>query len=262
MINYSDIEAANWSLLKNYFRSPAHVKYAMDNPREQTDSMALGTLLHMAILEPHKLKDVYSYTKLDGRTKAGIKQQSEINEMLAAGVTVAAQSEVDTVSAMASALFANSTAKKIVTAVTETEKVLQAELLGLPCKGLADFFSETVRFAGDIKTTAKDARFFSFQSEAAKYHYFGQATFYMRLCAAMGIPVDAFFFLVIESAPPHGVCVYQLSEVTKSTCDIAIDGILAKHKACLATNYWPAYSESLEPLEAPDYYYRKMESMQ
>lgn len=260
-MKYEDIEALNHSTLKLHFKSPAHVKHYLENGRKETAEMARGTLLHLAILEPHKLSDVMVYDKLDGRTKEGRTQREELEEARESGVLTAPRAELERVSEMAQSVFAHSDANKIVKAVSECEKILQGELLGIKCKGLADFYSEKGQFLGDLKTTSKDPRFFSFQREAANFHYYTQAAFYLLLCKAMNIKADAFFWIVVESEPPYGVCVYPLSEVTRSTCDLAIEALLERHKACEATDYWPCYSEPMQPLDAPDYYFSKLEAL-
>jgi hypothetical protein len=262
MTSYNEIKAVNWSLLKHYFKSPLHVKYAMEHPREDTEAMSLGSLLHLAILEPHKLKDVHSYERLDWRTKEGRIQRAEIEGLQAAGVMCVSRKEFESVKGMADAVFAQPSAKKIVGAVSETEKVLQAEVAGVKCKGLADFYSEKGKFIGDFKTTSKDPRFFGFQKEAANYHYFGQAAFYMRLCKAMGLEVDTFFWIVIESEAPHGVCIHRLSDVTQSSCDIAIDRFLGWHLHFTTTERWRGYDDVIQTLDCPDWYFKKMEALQ
>ena len=37
-------------------RSPAHFKYAVENPAEQSPAMAFGSAVHMAVLEPRRLR--------------------------------------------------------------------------------------------------------------------------------------------------------------------------------------------------------------
>lgn len=260
-MKYEEIDAVNHSLLKWYFRSPAHVKHVMENGTERSEAMSRGTLLHLAILEPHKLEGVMVYDKLDGRTKAGKAQAQELEEAQAAGVLTAPKAELERVAAMAESVFAHHDASKIVKAVTQTEMLLQGELCGMKCKGLADFYSEPGEFLGDLKTTSKDARFFSFQREAANFHYYTQAAFYLMLCAKMGIKADAFIWIVVESEPPYAVCCHPLSDVTKAACDLAIESLLERHKTCQMLNQWPAYGDPMQPLDAPDYYFSKLEAL-
>lgn len=40
-------------------RSPAHLKYALDNPREETKALRVGTAFHCAVLEPEKFINEY-----------------------------------------------------------------------------------------------------------------------------------------------------------------------------------------------------------
>jgi hypothetical protein len=259
---YRDIDAVNWSILKHHFESPAHVKYVMENGTEESEEQSLGSLLHLAILEPHKLKDLHVYERLNWTTKAGRAQKKEVQELQAAGVQTATQQAVDDVNRMAEVVFAHHDASKLVKSVSATEMMLQAELHGVPCKGLADFYSKKGQFLGDLKTTGVGARYHSFQKDAAKWHYYGQAAFYLLLCKALGIPADAFFWIVIETKPPHSVYVYQLSEVTQASCNMCIETFLQKHRVCKQTNYWPLPDGSIQPLDAPEYYFKQMEALQ
>lgn len=46
-------------------------KYGLDNPIEQTEAMKLGTLVHLLVLEPHKINCVVCLPKINMTTRSG-----------------------------------------------------------------------------------------------------------------------------------------------------------------------------------------------
>ena len=260
--NYKKEAGVNWSTLKHFFRSPAHVRHYIDQQESApSQAQSLGVLQHMALLQPELFeKSVYAYDKIDGRTADGKAQKKEIDALRESGKLCLERDAYDKLCGMSRAVFAHEDAKQILNAVDATEKPIFWEEKGIKCKGLLDMYSERGKFIGDIKTTSQDCRFFSFQYEAAKYHYYGQAAYYLRGAKILDLPVTDFIWLVVETEPPHGVAVYQLSEVTQSSCQVMIDAFLAKWQACVTTQKWPAYNEPITPLDAPESYFRKLEN--
>ena len=61
------------SKLKEIRKSPAYFLHKLREPTKETDAMKLGTLCHMAVLEPDKLEQNYTALeeKIDRRTKEG-----------------------------------------------------------------------------------------------------------------------------------------------------------------------------------------------
>ena len=80
---YRRMPGVNYSALKHMLRSPMHYKYMRDNPPEPTAAMRLGTMVHMAVLEPEKFAATYVECKDgDKRTKeyqAYLKKLDEAN---------------------------------------------------------------------------------------------------------------------------------------------------------------------------------------
>lgn len=77
---YFNNAALNFTTIKELLKSPKHFWDAMQNPKEKTKAMELGSTIHCAILEPDKFAaDYVAEPGLDKRTKA-YKEWAEANE--------------------------------------------------------------------------------------------------------------------------------------------------------------------------------------
>ncbi|NBR90787.1 MAG: hypothetical protein EBS68_12910, partial [Rhodobacteraceae bacterium] len=85
---YHAVDAIGSSTVRALIAStPAHAKYALSHG-EQSESMALGTAVHAAILEPHTfLQQIAIAPDVDRRTKEGKERWGSFQET-AAGRTV------------------------------------------------------------------------------------------------------------------------------------------------------------------------------
>jgi hypothetical protein len=267
---YIAADGLNWSTLKGFFRSPAHVKQYLDEQSIESGAQRLGTLQHMAILEPERfaaeciaMPDFGHQRKTETTTAEEGKRNKEARKAWLAnnvGKTVVPNAEYHQLVGMSKAIFAHEDAARILKLVDETEKPVFWKDKGVQCKGLIDIYSRRGAFIGDIKTTGKDARFFGFQHEAAKHHYYGQAAYYLRACDALDIPAKNFIWIVVETKAPHGVACYTLSDVTRSSCNVLIDEFMGRWIYCAGSDNWPNYNDPIQPLDAPESYFRKIEN--
>ena len=70
--DYRNNEAFSRSQLFKLSKSPAHFKYALENPEVETPALAFGTAFHSYVLEKDKFDNEYIVApKLDRRTKEG-----------------------------------------------------------------------------------------------------------------------------------------------------------------------------------------------
>lgn len=57
---YHALQAIGHSSIVKAMRSPAHLREALDNPKQPTPAMELGTAIHTAILEPKIFREEYA----------------------------------------------------------------------------------------------------------------------------------------------------------------------------------------------------------
>ena len=200
---YLKIPAVSVSGLKIIADCPA--KFGVE--REQSAAMRIGSLTHCAILEPEALERRYAATDLDRR---GTKAWDEA-ERAAGGRELVKRAEWDAALGMRDAVHRHPVARTLLSgAVTERTLVWQDEETGIMCRGRLDAMSP-IGCPVDVKTAA-DGSPSSFARQAARLRYHWQADYYLCGCMQLGLPADAFPFIVVEPDLPYIVSVYELSE--------------------------------------------------
>lgn len=176
--------------------SSSAIKKLLDGPKAYKTSLSAsddsqplrdGQLVHMHILEPHKVKDLIVIE--------GTKAKKEFKEAVAehGSHKVFTQSEVDNAYWIAEALHNNAEASFLIDDC-EYEIPGVAMIDGIPFRAKADVISKDKKSIIDIKTTSsigEDAN--DFYWSARKFKYAMQAVLYMRIFGA-----EEFTFLVID----------------------------------------------------------------
>lgn len=193
---------------------------ARTHPSEQTAALRLGTLVHLAILEPNRYaREVMvggpvnpKTGKHYGRDTNAFAQWAEAQMADGARQFVSDQ-EAAQVAAMREAFYGCPLAGQWVEQATAIEQARcwRDEPTGLLCKARPDI--EAGHIVADVKTTANPAPE-KFAWSAETYGYYGQAAHYVEGVAQLRgcNPSDLVFVLVvIESAWPWRVGIYELT---------------------------------------------------
>jgi hypothetical protein len=240
--SYHGIEMASCSRLNVLLRSPEEywaTFIAKTLQRGQTKAMRLGTMLHVAVLEPHRWERSYCLMppKVEGpeqpdfshlgnpRTKAYRAALAEWREKVApeiaaaeferdafiAGRTIVKPEDFELVLAMAEAIAKNPHASAIVSGAAglrERSMVWRDPVTGVLCRGRTDVSLDLPIFA-DLKSIF-DPRPDAFMRACVQKGYHRQAAMYLD----GGLSIDGverqFPFVVVHNKPPHEVAVYEL----------------------------------------------------
>lgn len=116
------------------------------------------------------------------------------------------------------------------------EVSLFAEFDGIPVRGRLDWLSH--RVATDYKTSVSDDPS-AFRRKAADCGYHIQAAFYMDLLEAVGLPADAFAFIVQHKEPPFDVFVTTLTDRAIERGRELYRRALERYRDCTESGYWP-----------------------
>lgn len=251
---YSAYPALRCSLLKEILRSPAHFRHALENPREQTPAMRLGSDIHTAILEPLRFRSSYVVSqKFDRRTKDG-KAQAEAFEAANAGKVIVDEETYKRIDGCVQSVYQNELAKaELVGGRAEAAFIWNDFESGIDCKAKPDFLRERERVLVDVKTTS-DASPAAFSRDLAKYLYHVQAAYYLDgVSAVAGTRFDTFRIVAVETTAPFAVAVYELNSATIEKGRELYRRALHNYAECRALDAWPTYSNHIKPIGIPNW---------
>ena len=247
-------EAASFSTLKKFDRTPAHARYAMQHPPEPSVAMEFGTAVHLAVLEPDRFDAECAVApKVDRRTKEG---KAEWSAFLAAneGATILDEDAFATCQAIRDAVWAHPIACEILSGAGHAEvgAIWDDAETGQRCKGLIDRIGvfDGWTWVIDLKT-CRDAAPRLFSSDIAKQGYHAQAAMLIDGCNAVAPRERRFAWIAVEKDPPHCVAVYEAPLVMLAAGQVKYRRWLATYIESRKTNNWPGYPASIEPLELP-----------
>jgi hypothetical protein len=241
--------------------TPSHYAAHMagEIKREPSKAMLLGTMAHVAVLEPKKL-DTAFVQKPEGkegdfRTKEGKEWKSKM------GTTpILDADEARAVRGIRDSIAAHSAARELL-AECDTEVALFAEhRSGLWIKGRLDALkvpSDNEAIIVDVKTTSAGADYNTFSRQAAQLNYHLSAAWYCHLCGLNGLPPARFYWVVVETSAPYAVAVY---EVHPDALDLGVgmmNDALDLIAQCEDAGEWPGYGQEVQSLNLPPWAYGK-----
>lgn len=257
--DYRAWQAINITTLKHIKRSPLHLRYAMEHPKDPSPQMVMGSALHAAVFEPQKFAaNFVTIPTFDRRTKAG-REAYDDAVFAAAGKQVVNTDDMETVAAMAEAVRGCSAAMRWIDRLGDSEASIlwKDETTGTLCKGRLDRLARG-GISGDLPViielkSTRDASFSGFARELATYHYAAQAAWYAWGYQKATGQKPAHFFVAVENEPPHAVACYTLGDQSLQTGEMEMRVWLDRYAACCTSNRWPGYPDSVVDIELPNW---------
>jgi len=258
---YASWDAVNSHILTGLARgTPAHVRHEMlHGGQTPTESLALGWLLHLAVLEPERFEaGVVVPPKVDRRTKEG-KATWERFQAGNVGKELVDYGTHAKVLAMRAALLAHESAGTFLRSkgANEVSLVWEEPEVGVVCKARIDraAYLNEWPIIGDVKT-ARSAGRRSFERAVNDFGYHLQAQHYLsglqRLAPiADGQPFRRFCFFVVETEAPYCVAVFELDETALAQAEQDRQRHLRTWRRCVETGAWPAYAPGVELISLP-----------
>jgi exodeoxyribonuclease VIII len=240
-------------------KTPAHYAAHMagETRREPSKAMMLGTMAHLAVLEPSKLDTAFVERPegIDLRTKLGKEWKESVGSM-----PVLDQDEARAVRGIRDSIAANKAARELL-AETQSEVALFAEhRSGLWIKGRVDALkvaNDMECVICDVKTTSAGADYGTFSRQAASLNYHVSAAWYSHLAGLNGLPPCRFYWIAVETSAPYAVAVY---EIHPDALDLGVGmmndalGLIAQ---CEDDGVWPGYAPDVQCLNLPSWVYGK-----
>lgn len=234
-------------------RSAAHWRAYTQQPRKDTPALALGRLIHFAVLEPQRFADTARVRPDFGNmrtTKAKAEAAQWEQELPYHAMPVSAEDMEVVQGILASAKAHSRVPNLLKTGRAENSLFWRDEHHDLLMKCRPDFVAET-GYVVDIKTTM-DASPEAFSRDVVKYGYGISAAHYLEGMRTTGAAkADHFIILAIEKAPPYAMAIYDLAGDAldrghqwrhKGLCEI---------KEALSTGVFTGYPEHVQVLEEP-----------
>ena len=276
---YNKIPAVNFSLLKLYLKSPAHFKWAWDNPQEDADAtkaMIIGKAIHTLILEPKEFTKRFVTLDESQRPEPTKNYQNTanrewksfmLNYYVNQGMHCLALEDYQMICSMGAQVVNNKSAKALL-AECEFEEMIEwtDSDTGVKCKARLDFSNKKKRIVGDLKSM-EDASPYALPGFMAKWGTHVQLAFYSDgLSVIHGEPYNTQFLIATEKQAPYCCQSYYLDENAVEQGRLIYKGLLKMHKMCVEKNEWPGYEYVHQNIsgvivtDIPAYSYSKMEN--
>jgi exodeoxyribonuclease VIII len=239
--------------------TPAHYAAHMagETRREPSKAMLLGTMAHLAVLEPSKLDAAFVEKPegIDFRTKLGKEWKESVGSM-----PVLDQDEARAVRGIRDSIAANKAARELL-AETQSEVAMFAEhRTGLWIKGRVDALkvvNDMESVIVDVKTASAGSDYGTFSRQAASLNYHVSAAWYCHLAGLNGLPPARFYWIAVEVAPPFAVAVYEIHPDALDLGVAAMNDALDLIAQCEDEGVWPGYAPEVQCLNLPAWVYGK-----
>lgn len=223
---------------------PARVLWEQENPRH-TAAMALGTALHMLVLQPDLFQVAYAH-KPDGMsfaTKEGKAWRDEHE-----GQSILSSTESATLMAMSDALFAKTLANVAITsAVARENSIFWTDAdTGEACKGRLDLRDEGYIY--DLKVSRYAGSDLAYRAFVEGWMH--QLAHYRSGCAANGLDLGA-RLIVVHPVAPHFVYTLEVKPDALDLLAIENSQTLYALGQCRKANHWPGTPDEWTRIEPP-----------
>lgn len=232
-------------------RAPLLYRYRKDNPEEPDDEMNFGSLVHLAILQPHLLESSVAFLpegaprRPSQKQRDAKKQSSETLESIAfwddwkektAGKQIVTHETFERVKGIQESIMRNPATAQFLEQDTQREVSLFWEMNGVNCRARLDMLADGAVI--DIKTTG-DASPSGFARDIARYGYHQQGAYYLDASESVGRKAKKFVFLTVETVAPFLCTFHILGPTSIEVGRVQNRRALETYKRCAANNEWP-----------------------
>lgn len=255
-------DAVSNSDLSNAQRSLAHYHYRRAVATDETPSMATGTVVHTAVLEPSVFEARYCLEP-DPATvapeaknpRATTAWKEAVAELERSGRKVITRELWDTARRVRDNIARNAGARDIMAKVRAHE----TSVSGLPLYGVRDIPTKCRPdglgdgFLLDLKTTRSTSpRDFERSAYALGYHR--QLAWYSDCLKSVGVEVDGgCYILAVENTPPNEVRVYRVATEALAVGRTQAMEIYYRLEYAIKANEFPGHPDDITELRLPKY---------
>lgn len=235
-------------------KKPAHYAAHMagETKKEQSRAMLLGTLSHVAVLEPNRLDAAFVEKPhgMDFRTKEGKEWKASIGS-----TPVLDEDEAKTVRGIRDSIAAHDAASELLAGTKSEVSMFAEHRTGLWIKGRIDAYRDGI--IADVKTTSVGADPNAFARQCFSLNYHLSAAWYVSLCRLNGLPDPKFHWIAVETAPPFAVAVYEIDPRALELGLSVMADALTLIARCEDEGHWPGYEDEVQTLNLPPWAYKE-----
>lgn len=239
-------------------RSPAHVLYEMEHPKEPTPALLLGAAIHDAVLLPGVFRNGYLRdVEGNGQTKPVREKRQRLREEHP-HATILRPKDYDTCMAVREAVAGHPIARTLLDGEAERSAVWKDPETGLLCKARFDLVPEGIGALTDLKTTL-DASEESFVRAIWNLGYHWQAAHYLMGARELGLDIRWFTIVAAEKEPPYAVAVYHLREDAIQAAADELRPFLELYAGCESCGVWPGYPTEAVEVSLPTWAWSQLD---
>lgn len=245
---YHSWPAMSSTAIRDLLSSPALYRHRLAAPRSQSDSMALGSAVHAYLLQPERSADLVTVQPEDIKVRRGKAWDTFVGDHPGAAILRHGQgAQAQDMTASVVKYLAVEDAGWLLRGRRELSIIWDDPKHGVRCKARLDVMGDQgpdgMPFVCDLKTTGAEfgAREMDFSRTVSRYRYYVQAAMYLRAAALVDKRVDNFWFLVVESRPPHACNFMRIGRGSIEAGDALVSKALRDYAACSASETWPGY---------------------
>lgn len=244
---YNQLKALNFSGSKELLKAPAFYQAYLNNPREETKALRMGSLTHALVLESDAVSARYAVLPegLDRRTKEG-KMAFEAFSASAAGKKIVPADEWEVCKNVSLSMIAAK--KSLGIEFTATELMLTVEYAGIQLKSAIDAVGSD-GFLYDLKTS-EDCSPRGWLQSCRQYKYNLQQHFYRLVYETeTKTRVRGFRFIVAEKQAPWAWSIYELGPELAAWGIADFEAAVKAYKSSTALDEWPGYPTEVQVID-------------
>lgn len=244
---YHAMEGLSASGLPKLEISPAHYQAYKREERDPTPS--LGSLIHLAVLEPAKFETdvvvVGDLRKTENKNKR--------DEALASGKFVAREGDYESAKAVQLAVKNHKMANFLVTkGQNEISGFARDNALGIDLKIRPDCLLKDEKIIVDLKSISPmNSRALEKYFYSKRYNY--QSAFYRHVNKLITGDDYKMCHLLVEVADPYAVRLVSFSGAALDLSFERVFELIKTYGECVHKDEWPGYSEEIVELGLPNY---------
>jgi hypothetical protein len=263
--DYNEMPGVRSSVLTIIDRQTlAHARYAIDNfDSKDTPDMLQGRAAHDFILRNSLFANKWGVYPEghNGTTKEGKEEKKRLSDIY--GTNLLKYEAFKEILDYKKSIDSHPSIKSIFDNIVDTELTVTWDENGIPCKARLDAVAviQDRVIVIDFKTS-RSADSKHFESACVNYGYLIQSAHYLRGAKANGL-IDKdnndFVHVVIEKEPPFLPAIYCLDDASLELGEQRREIALQKYSQAMQTGIWSGYSDKVETIAAPHWYFQQQE---